>query len=250
MLKVNIENITLKSDGGYSSILEDINFNLSNGMIYTILGKNGSGKSTIIKSLTNLLNKNLFSIEGKILFEGRNILTINYAELLQIRLSRIRYVFQDAVNSFDPLKTFDYYFENSFAHRKEIDDLLDYFLLPDYDEISRLYPYEVSGGMAQRLSTIFAVLAHPDLLILDEPTSGIDYTIANLLLLKLKEYVSNSNRSVLLVTQDINFAEKISDKISFLCNRNLSPFENTDEFFNYITDEELDTFKQSYTELK
>jgi len=250
MLKVNIENITLKSGDGYLSLLKEINFDLTTGKIYTILGKNGSGKSTLIKSLTNLLNKNLFSVKGTILFEGRDILAMNYVELLQLRLSRIRYVFQDAVNSFDPLKTFDYYFKNSFAGRKEIDELLEYFLLPGYDEISRLYPYEVSGGMAQRLSTIFAFIAQPDLLILDEPTSGIDYTVANLLLLKLKEYVSDSGRSVLLVTQDINFAEKISDKISFLNNQTLSSFENTESFFYNISEDELVTFKNSYEELK
>ena len=249
MLKVNIENIALKSDNGYYSLLKKINFDLNAGKIYTILGKNGSGKSTLIKSLTNLLNKNLFSIEGTILFEGKDILVMNHIELLQIRLNRIRYVFQDAVNSFDPLKTFDYYFKNSFAGRKQIDELLEYFLLPGYDEISRLYPYEVSGGMAQRLSTILAFIAQPDLLILDEPTSGIDYTIANLLLLKLKEYVNEVNRSVLLVTQDINFAEKVSDEITFLHNRTLSAFENNKDFFAKTDNEQLIEFRKSYEEL-
>ncbi len=250
MLKVNIENISLKNGGSYRLLLNNINFDLPERKIYTILGKNGAGKSTLIKALTGLLNKNLFSIKGKVLFEGKDILSLNENELLQIRLNNIRYVFQDAANSFDPLKTFDYYFNNSSAPKEQIDELLKYFLLPPYDEITKLYPYEISGGMAQQLSFILAFIANPKLIILDEPTSGIDYTIANLLLIKLKEFVSSGKNSVLFVTQDIEFAQKISDKISFLHNQTLSSFEEAQQFFNNISEGELIGFKKSYEELK
>jgi ABC-type glutathione transport system ATPase component len=231
MLKVDIENITISNNDTVHLLLKNINFELSEGKIYTILGKNGTGKSTLIKSLTKLLNKNIFSVNGNITWDSKNISDYNADELLKIRKDEIRYVFQDAANSFDPLKTFRYYFYNSLSGKNRIDDLLEYFLLPDYDEISRLYSYEVSGGMAQRLSMILTFLAEPQLIILDEPTSGIDYAISNLLLLKLKKFTKEENKIVLIVTHDIIFAEKVSDQLAFLSGGTLSQFSTKDDFF-------------------
>jgi ABC-type glutathione transport system ATPase component len=231
MLKVDIENITISNNNNTHLLLKNINFDLSEGKIYTILGKNGTGKSTLIKSFTGLLNENIFSVNGNVIWNNKNISNCHADELLQIRKDEIRYVFQDAGNSFDPLKTFQYYFYNSLAGKNKIDEMLEYFLLPNYDEISRLYSYEVSGGMAQRLSMILAFLAEPQLIILDEPTSGIDYAISNLLLLKLKKFTKEENKIVLIVTHDIIFAEKVSDELAFLSDGTLTKFNTKDEFF-------------------
>jgi ABC-type glutathione transport system ATPase component len=231
MLKVDIENITISNNNNTHLLLKKIDFELSERKVYTILGKNGTGKSTLIKSLTKLLNENIFSVNGNINWDNKNISDCDADELLQIRKNEIRYVLQDAANSFDPLKTFRYYFDNSLADRNKIDELLEYFLLPDYSEISRLYSYEISGGMAQRLSMILAFLAEPQLIIFDEPTTGIDYAISNLLLLKIKRFTEEENKIVLIVTHDIIFAEKISDELAFLSNGSLTQFKTKDEFF-------------------
>ncbi len=231
MLKVNLDKITVSNNYTKHLLLKKIDFELFEGKVYTILGKNGTGKSTLIKSLTNLLNENIFSINGNIIWDKKNISDYDADELLQIRKNKIRCVFQDAANSFDPLKTFQYYFENSLADKNKIDELLKYFLLPDYNEISRLYSYEVSGGMAQRLSVILAFLAEPQLIILDEPTSGIDYAISNLLLLKIKKFTKKENKIVLIVTHDIIFSEKVSDKLALLSDGTLTQFKTKDEFF-------------------
>ena len=95
-----------------------------------------------------------------------------------------------------------------------------------------MYPFEVSGGMAQRISLTLALSAEPELIILDEPTSGIDVGIANLFLLKLKEFAASGNHSVLLVTQDLDFAKRVSNKIARLSNEKLSEFKPVDEFFH------------------
>jgi len=249
MLKVNIENITLSNNTNIHLLLQNICFETYYGKVYTILGRNGTGKSTLIKSLTKLLNENIYSIKGEVLFEGKSIFNCNQEELRYIRENSIRYVFQDAANSFDPLKTFNYYFDNSGGDKNQIDELLNYFLLPQYNEIARLFPYEISGGMAQRISIIIALLAEPVLLILDEPTSAIDYSILNLLLLKLKQFTKEEKKTVLLVTQDIKFAEKVSDEIAFLSNGTLSPFKMKDDFFKQSDGEVLQSLINSFSEL-
>ena len=231
MLKVNIDKITISNNHTKHLLLNKIDFQLSESKVYTILGKNGTGKSTLIKSLTKLLNENIFSVDGNIIWDNKNISDCDADELLQIRKNKIRYVFQDSANSFDPLKTFRYYFDNSLAGKNKIDKLLEYFLLPDYNEISRLYSYEVSGGMAQRLSMIFAFLADPHLIILDEPTSGVDYAISNLLLLKIKGFTKEENKIVLIVTHDIIFSEKVSNELALLSDGTLTQFITKDEFF-------------------
>ena len=250
MLKVNVENVSLTGDENRQTLLQNINFELNEGKIYTILGKNGTGKSTLIKALTGLLNNKLFTTEGTVFFNDQNIFTIEPEELRRLKQNKIRYVFQDAVNSFDPLKTFNYYFKNSFAEKESIDSLLKYFLLPSYKEISKLYPYEVSGGMAQRLSMVLAFAVNPKLIIFDEPTSGVDYAVSNLLLLKLNEYTKEENNIALLVTQDINFAERSSDEIALLSDGTLSSFKTNHDFFNQHDNEALNEFINSYNEIK
>ncbi len=243
MLSAEIKKIELK---GNRTILKDIHFELEANFVYTILGKNGSGKTTLIKALTSLLPSNLYSIEGTVKFNGTDLLSIDRRSLQFIRKNEIKYVFQDSVNSFDPLKTFKYYFELFCNDQKKIDDLLSYFLLPPQKDLYNLHPYEVSGGMAQRIGFILALAAEPQLIIMDEPTSGIDSATVNLVLEKTREFRLRNNTSVLLVTHDLEFAKKISNFIAFIADGNLSPFYRVSEFLNIKDNLGIENYIYSY----
>jgi peptide/nickel transport system ATP-binding protein len=231
MLETDIKELSLT---GKRVILSGIKFELKKNCIHAVLGLNGSGKTTLIKSLTGLLNPSYYSITGNVFFEGRDILSLDKDSLLSLRKNKIKYVFQDAVNSFNQLKKFGYYFDRLVTDRDELDTLLAYFILPRRSELYKLYPYEISGGMAQRISLILALSAHPEIIILDEPTSGIDPAISNLFLLKLKEFVGQGKQSILLVTHDINFAIKISNEIAVLSGGSLSMFYSTGELLSSL----------------
>ena len=249
MIDISIKNLFLKHQNSFKTVLKDISFALPANNIYTIIGKNGSGKSTLIKSLTGLLDKRFYTLEGEILYNSKNILSWDKNEILEFRRKKIKYVFQDAVNSFDHLKKIGYYFSKLVNNNEETEDLLRFFLLPESNKLFKLYPYEVSGGMAQRISLVLSLLTHPEIIILDEPTSGIDSPVASLVLLKLKEFASINNNSVLLVTQDLLFAKRISDKIAFLKDGSLTNFLPVSEFFNNAANENLDSFLNSFTEI-
>lgn len=250
MLKVDINSVSVLGNDSKKTILKNINFKIEKGKVYSILGKNGSGKSTLIKSLAALLPINEYEVIGEIFYGETDLLKTSEENLREIRKNKIRYVFQDAANSFDPLKKLKYYFDLSEVNPIIIEQSLLFFLLPTYKELSNLHSYELSGGMAQRLLIVLALFTNPDLLILDEPTSGVDYAVTNLILLKLKEFVKENDKSVLIVTQDINFAKNSSDFIAYLSNEALSSFLKTDDFMKFTSDDDLKTFIKSFNEIE
>jgi peptide/nickel transport system ATP-binding protein len=250
MLKVDLNSVSLHSKNDSKTILQNVKFELETGKICSILGKNGSGKSTLIKSLTALLPENQYKVDGKVFFEETELLEASAEKLREMRKNKIRYVFQDAVNSFDPLKKLQYYFDLSEKSPIKIEEYLLFFQLPSYKELSRLHSYELSGGMAQRLLIVLALLVNPDLIILDEPTSGVDYAVTNLILLKLKEFVKENYKSVLIVTQDINFAKTSSDYIAYLSNGMLSSFLQPEVFLKTVSDVEIKKLIESFKEIE
>jgi ABC-type glutathione transport system ATPase component len=249
MLSVSINKVISNRRNTQTVLLTNTEFELKANQIYTVIGRNGAGKSTFIKTVTDLLDKRFYTVHGQVLFDGIDLLHLNKETLNQIRKGKIKYVFQDAKNSFDQLKTFKYYFGILNAPATEIDDMLAYMLLPNSNSLFNLHPYEVSGGMAQRISLALALLAHPSLIILDEPTSGVDSAIANLFLLKLKEFVKEASNSVLLVTQDLSFANMVSDKISLLSNGSLSEFLSPEEFFRMSNNLSKDEIINSHLQI-
>jgi ABC-type multidrug transport system ATPase subunit len=231
-LSVNIKELRLSTSTGEKELLHDIKFTLEEKSIYTILGKNGSGKSTLIKSLSGLNDKRFYAVNGTILADNLDVINASNEELTKVIRVKIKYVFQDAINSFDPIRRLDYYFRRFSIDRNKSEELLKYFLLPSIKELKGMHPYELSGGMAQRLSFVIAFLMDPELLILDEPTSGIDSAIANLFLMKIKEFAAKEKKTILLVTQDINFAESLGGFTAHISERTLSPFIKSTEYFN------------------
>ena len=249
MLNVDINNVIRRDRNENVEVLHNIKFDLPEGKVYTVLGKNGSGKSTLIKSITNLLNRNLFKLSGYVFWNDENVFLMSEDRLSMLRQKEIRYVLQDLTNNFDPLKKIKYYFDSSGFSIEIIEEHLKSFLLPDYKSISQLHSYQISGGMAQRLCLMFALLPNPKLLVLDEPTSAIDYTNINLVKLKLKDFTSKNN-SALVVTQDIYFAKEISDYIAFLSYGKLNNFKPAESFFTKEAGTDYSNFLNSFEMLQ
>ena len=232
MLSTKIISINITSKVKSTNLLNNIDFVLLPNNIYTILGKNGSGKSTLLLALVNLLDKNDFTIDGTIKYNGDNLLELSECEFTSVRKENFRFVFQDPISTLDPLKRIKYYFELSNFSISDIEAELKYFQLPEYSELSKLYPHQLSTGMAQRISIVLTLLSNPNILLMDEPTSALDLPIINLLLNRLKKHVQQKNKAILLITQDIPFAKAISDYIALMKKGNLSQFTTPNIFFN------------------
>lgn len=249
MLNVNIQNISVSIQDKIKELLSGITFSIPPNSVYTILGKNGSGKSTLIKSLTRLLDSRFYTVKGKAIFNDIDLLRIEQEKLLEIRKNKIRYVFQDSLNSLDPLKKIKYYFDSTNCNKEKIEELLGNFQLPDYNSISAKHSYELSGGMLQRLNFVLALSVDPELIILDEPTSAIDSSNTILFLKEIKTFVSKEAKLAMVVTQDLFFAEKVSDKVALLNQGTLTDFIDNNSFFNSV-DPRFSFLLDAYKELK
>ena len=126
MLHIELDSVTIIDDDKRRLLLSDININIERGKIYTILGKNGTGKSTLIKSITRLLS-DTYLVKGSVEFNGIDLLSTTELNLRQVRRKNIRYVFQDTINSLDPLKKIKYYFDISNVSPLKIEELLLFF---------------------------------------------------------------------------------------------------------------------------
>ena len=229
MLKVKLNGIKLNSNGAERLLLKECFFDIQPGKIYILTGANGAGKTTLALTLTGLIQSSC-TASGAVFFNGTDILNCNAGELQAIRKKSIKYIFQDPVSAFDPLKKMEYYFNLTGAADFEAGELADYFLLPPLSEIKKLRPYQLSVGMAQRIAVILALLYHPSLIIMDEPNSALDLTSSNLLALKLKE-LKLKGTSSLIITQDSLFASKLGDEIAVIEDNRISPFIPAAQFF-------------------
>jgi ABC-type dipeptide/oligopeptide/nickel transport system ATPase component len=232
MLEVKLNSLELKKGTNFSLLFKNINFEVSTNSIYSLVGKNGIGKTTLLNSLLNLLDKKNYRIDGKVLIDGTDPYKCDLANLVYLRNKVVKYIFQDSQSSLDPLKKIFYYFKD-YSNSTKLDELLDYFVLPKKEILLNYYPFQLSGGMAQRLAIILGIISQPKLLILDEPNSSLDIPISNLLSNKLIDFSSSNHTSILIVTQDINFALNTSDKISLLTQNGITEF-NADR--NKITE--------------
>lgn len=224
---IYINNIELNEDDKKRTLFQNIKFRVKPKTVYAIVGQNGIGKTTLLNSLLNLLDKNIYSIKGEIFINGVDTYKCDEIILNNIRSKVVKYIFQDSVTCFDPQKKLKYYFEKFDLINTDLEELLDYFLLPTKEKILNYYPFELSGGIAQRLAIIWGIISRPGLLLLDEPNSALDIPITNLLSNKLKEIINRNDISILMVTQDINFALNTADKIGLLNNYGITEFNTT-----------------------
>ena len=220
---LKFENINISYEK--RQVLYDLSFSLNSGEILGVVGNSGCGKSTLLKSIMGLSGPKVLT--GNIFFENLDLLSLNASEMRRIRGNRISMVFQESGIHTNPLKTIgDTVFESMKAHRqisKEealdiVTGIFENLSLPDPKRILRAYPFELSGGMNQRVGIALAMLNRPSLILADEPTSALDPIVAVQIVNELKSLREKYNTAVILVTHNIKIARSITDRILVLNN--------------------------------
>lgn len=177
-----------------------------------VIGESGSGKTLMALATLRLLPATGMATGGEVHYGGRNLLQLSEEEMQRVRGKEISMVFQNAVSSLNPLfpvgqQIADVYRYHEGASREEAREkaiaMLDAMGIPDPARRARAYPHQYSGGMAQRAMIAMALVCSPQLLIADEPTTGLDLTIQAQVLDLIKEHIQRSEASLLLISHDI-----------------------------------------------
>lgn len=206
-------------------ILKDITLTVPEHKTLAIVGESGSGKSTLLKLTLQLLSNQAMIKNGRILYKGQDLLTLNKKQWLEIRGKEIAMIFQNANQYFDPRQKIKSQYEELMYHhfkmnkensKKEAIRQFNKMALKDPKMILNKYPFELSGGMAQRVAITFALSLKPKLLLADEPTSSLDVTGQKQILEELQDLKQNEFLSLLLVTHNIAVAGFLADEIAVM----------------------------------
>jgi peptide/nickel transport system ATP-binding protein len=202
-----------------------LSLNLLPGQVLGILGESGSGKSVTLKALLRLLPAHKTEIRGLVEVLGRDVMSLNAADLASFRGGIASMIFQDPMLALDPVYTIgDQIAEVVTRHHglKRRDamayalDMLKKVRIPSPERRLKAYPHEISGGMRQRAMIALALAGNPKLLLADEPTTALDASVQMQILLLLRELQKESGMGMIFVTHDIGVAVEICDVVAVM----------------------------------
>ena len=202
-----------------------ISFDIAPGETLGIVGESGCGKSVTSLALLGILARNGRVAQGKAMFDGRDLLTLNDEQLRSIRGREIAMIFQDPMTSLNPVLTIGrqirealethFGMEKDAANRRAA-ELLDQVGIPSPDLRLKDYPHQFSGGMRQRAMIAIALACEPKLLIADEPTTALDVTIQAQILQLLRDLVSERDTALILITHDLGVVAGMCERVNVM----------------------------------
>ncbi len=222
--------------------VRNINLSVKRGEIRAIVGESGSGKSVTSMAILKLLPE-LTTVykSGEILFENQDLLKLSEKELLKIRGNKISMIFQDPMTSLNPFLRISTQLEETIilhqglgkkdAKEKAI-EMLKTVGVVNAEERIKHFPHQFSGGMRQRVMIAMALSCHPSLLIADEPTTALDVTIQEQILLLIKNLSKKFNTSTIFITHDLAVVAEICDTVSVMYQGEIVEEGTVEEIFN------------------
>lgn len=219
------EHVTICYNG--KTVVHDVSFDLREGEILGIVGESGSGKSTILRAVMGLLGHAGMVTEGDIYYKGQNVVDMPQEKLRKLLGPEMGMVFQDCKAALCPIRTVgDQIFESMSEHgrisRKDCDrraaEIMQKIGLADVKRIMDSYPFELSGGMNQRVGICIAMMQHPSLLLADEPTSALDVTVQKQVVEELKLMRDEYRTAMIVVTHNIGVVKVLADQVLVLQN--------------------------------
>lgn len=227
-------------------VLEDVNMTLEPGRILGIVGESGSGKSTLIRAAMGLLGSEGAVTGGRILYKDKNVTELKGEELRKLRGPQMGMIFQNTGASLCPIRTIeDQLYESVLQHekisRREIKeramDLFDKMKLLDGERILKSYPFELSGGMNQRVGIMMAMILKPALLFADEPTSALDVTVQAQVVREMMKMRELFGTTIVIVTHNIGVVEYMADKVAVMHRGRLVEYGDTKEVIKHPKEE-------------
>jgi len=202
-----------------------VTLKVEKGKTLGIVGESGSGKSQTAMSILRLFEHNQKVFDGEIIFEGIDLVTLPEAELRKIRGNDVSMIFQEPMSSLNPVFTVTRQIsEVLMLHQKMTKEeaaqrtieMLSAVRIPNPEEVAKMYPFQLSGGMNQRVMIAMALACQPKLLIADEPTTALDVTIQAQILHLMNELKRENDTSILFITHDLGVINQMADDVAVM----------------------------------
>ena len=223
LLEVNHLRTSFFTFSGEVQAVRDVSLSVQRGEIVGIVGESGSGKSVTFLSVTRLLAESGKIVGGEVRFDGENVLAMSRNQLRKMRNQGIGMVFQEPMTSLNPtmkvgaqiverMRAFNKGISKQQA-RAESERLLELVRIPGAKRLLNAYPFELSGGMRQRVMFAIAIATGPKLLIADEPTTALDVTIQNQILKLIRSLRNDTNACIILITHDLGVVAETCERV-------------------------------------
>jgi peptide/nickel transport system ATP-binding protein len=223
LLSVRDLSVAVATPTGANVVVDHLSFDLVRGETLCIAGESGSGKSMTALALMRLLPQPMARVAGGVaLLEGSDLLRLSEAQMRDVRGRRIGMIFQEPMTSLNPVRTVGAQIAEAVAAhqsiapgaaRAEARRLLDIVQIPEAGRRLAQYPFELSGGMRQRVMIAIALAQNPDILIADEPTTALDVTVQAQILSLIRHLQAEINSALILITHDMGVVAEMADRV-------------------------------------
>lgn len=243
LLKLNHLCIDYKVKGGNLSAVNDLNLTINRKEIVAIVGESGCGKSTVAHSIMRLLPGKNATVNGSIVFKGKDINEASTKEIEAIRGKEIGMIFQNPLDSLNPVYTTGAQVQEAILLDKvskteawnKVIELFKAVKMPDAETRAKSFPHELSGGMRQRVMIAMMLSRTPELLIADEPTTALDVTIEAQILQIIKDLKETFGTAIMLITHNFGLVAEVADKIAVMYAGEIIEYGEVFEIFENPT---------------
>ena len=225
LLEVDNLRVAFDTEDGRVQAVDGISFTVEKGKTLGIVGESGCGKSVASLTMLGLTRAMNSHIEGRVAFEGRDLLSIPETDLEAIRGNEVSMIFQDPLSSLHPFFKIGHQLAESVLTHRDVSkgeaarraiEMLDLVGIPNAEARSHSYPHEFSGGMRQRVMIAMALINDPKLLIADEPTTALDVTTQAQILGLIDDLQEELGMSMILITHDLGVVAQNADEIAVM----------------------------------
>ena len=214
-----------KTKKGIVKAVNGVSYSVEAGKTLGVVGESGSGKSVSAMSILHLIDDNGYIDSGEILFDGRDVSHLSIDEMYKLRGNDISVIFQEPMTSLNPVFTVErQLMEPVMVHqgmskkeaRAQVIRMLKDVKIPNPEIVAKQYPFELSGGMRQRVMIAMALACKPKLLIADEPTTALDVTIQAQILRLMNDLKREHGTSILFITHDLGVIAQMADDVAVM----------------------------------
>ncbi|RKD75988.1 nickel transport system ATP-binding protein [Sinobaca qinghaiensis] len=247
-LHVKDLNVAVKTPKGMLPLVQNLHLELKPGKILGLAGESGSGKTVTCMALLQLLNPKTMSVKGSIQLHGRELTDLNQKKMRSVLGRDIGFIMQNPMNAFTPVYTIGNQFvETIRSHtvltKKQAVDLaitsMEKMNLPEPSKLMKKYPFQLSGGMLQRVMIAISMCLRPSVVIADEPTTALDVTNQLQVLRELDRLRTECGTSILLISHDLGVISELADDVAVMRNGRIIETADVFQLFDHP--------KQEYT---